>query len=492
MEWGSHVTRLGETTLKEKTVSFGINDADRLRHLCVLGRSGSGKAALMVQVALQDIERGIGTVFLDASGAGARLLIERLPAKFEEKVIYLDPANAEYPYSWNPLDDIKALPEAGRRKQLILLLVSLYHVAENPLVAHAADVMLARAGTTLITFHLLITDEKAREVFFKKDAKGKKAFEELLKAHPDVAKTLEEEGRYVGRDTLVKNLLGQAESRFSVTRAAEEGKVVIVDFSSIRMFPTRMNPIVRTFVAATAMQAAHGIRPVSLHLIDCLRYLDEPVIEHAFSAEALAVSLSDAVQQEADQERRSLAISRCGSIASFSTSTSDKAVIERTFYPYADAETLARLEKDEMIVAMAIDAVRARPFYAKALPLPPRGSISYQDLLVAARERYTTPRASVDRLFQAQKGGDKGDTPPGRRRGPGGFQDAFRSIMESRAKGMPFDTKKKQETGNKKQEKGHEGKDRGQETGDKKQEKKKQEVPEDVLKKLLYVQPIAS
>lgn len=75
MDWGSRITYIGSTALKEKTVAFGIKDADRLRHLSVLGASGTGRAELLVKMALQDIERGAGVMLIDASGTAASLLV---------------------------------------------------------------------------------------------------------------------------------------------------------------------------------------------------------------------------------------------------------------------------------------------------------------------------------------------------------------------------------------------------------------------------------
>jgi len=514
MDWGKMVTYLGSTTLKERTVNFGIKDNDRLRHVCVLGKFGSGRAELVVQMALQDIERGVGTVLLDASGKAAPLLIERIDPALEEQIIYLDPAQAEYPYSWNPLDDIRALPKSVQVEYLVELLLSLYHIERSGFVEYAAHLLIEKPDTSLITFHMLVTDEPSREKFFDKDEKAKEAFEQELKSDTAVKGVLEEGGRYVAKDTLVRNLLGQHESKFTLSDVVK-GKILIIDFSHIRIFPTRMTPLVRVFADVMRMLGAHADTPSALYLQDTLRYLAEPEIERLFSSKKVAVTVADTIQQETDRPLREFAISRCGSIASFSTHSSDKDIVERAFYPYADSDELVRLGTGEMIVALTIDDVRARPFFAKALPLPDRKHISYQDLLVNARKKYTTARGEIDARFKRLKGDGKDNAPPERRRTPGGFQDAFRSIMANRAQQLPG---KGAETKN-----GAEGDEKspasGKGTSNEKNEKKKgndddgngtpqgrggnaaaprseppvqNEVPEDVLKNLLYVHPIAT
>lgn len=509
MDWGSGITYLGATTLKERQVNFGIKDNDRLRHACILGKSGSGRAELVVQMALQDIERGIGTVLLDAGGRAAPLLIERLDPVFEEKIIYLDPSVAEYPYSWNPLDDIKILPKAVQAGYLVEFLVSLYHIERSGFVEHVARVLLEKSDTSLITFHTLVTDETFREKFFEGDEKGKEAFERELENDAAVKTVLEEEGRYVAKDTLVRNLLGQHASKFTLSQLSE-GKILIIDFSHIHIFPTRMTPLVRTIVDVIRMMGAHTAAPLSLYLQDTLRYLAEPEVERLFSSKRVAVTIADSIQQEADRSLREFAISRCGSIASFATHPSDKDIIERAFYPYADSDELVRLGKGEMIVALTIDDVRARPFFAKALPLPGRKHISYQDMLVAARKKYTSPRGEIDARFKRSKGDGKNNAPSDRRRS-GGFQDAFRSIMANRAQQMPGNgaDKKNDTEKDAKTPAGGKGKDEDKKKHDdgddadtpphgasgatsEPQQSVQNEVPEDVLKKLLYVRPVVT
>lgn len=491
MDWGSAITYLGSTTLKERTVQFGIKDADRLKHLCVLGRSDSGRGNLLVQMALQDIERGIGTIILDASGKIAPLLIERIDPSFSNRIVHLDPSSAEYPYAWNPLDDIRALPKEIQQQYLIALLLSIYQLERSSFVEYIAELLLTRSDATLVTIHTLVTDEKAREVFFENNEKEKKEFETHLSEDQEVLKILEESGRYIAKDTLVRNLLGQPTSKFQLQKLTE-GAIVVVDFSHIKIFPTRMTPLVRSFTDVARMVGEHLGSPVSLYLHDCLRYLGEDEIDRVFSSKQVAVTVADTVLQESDRERREFAISRCGSIASFTTHPADKAVIERAFYPYADAEELNRLGKGELIVALTIDAVRARPFFAKTTQLPEKKHTSYQDLVLEARNKYTVSRLEVDALFKKQRG----EKEPPRKRDGGGFQDAFRSIMENRAQKMPIDVGKggstakasdaKKEPPTRSTEKSAPEKTETEKIDDKKQP---DEIPEDTLKKLLYVRP---
>lgn len=441
MDWGGKVTTLGMTALNEKQVRFGIKDTDRTRHLAILGRTGSGRGDLVASMALQDIGRGLGALVLDANGNVAPLLLDRLATGAIERLIYLDPADAEYPYSWNPLDDIRALPETLQLKSLTDMLGSLYDLPAGPLVEEAARLMVGKTGTTLASLFLIVTDQGWRKEFFGSDTEAQKVFEDLIAAHPDTVKVLEEKGKYVVKDTLVRNLVGQRTSKFTLENLGA-GSIVVVDLSKIRMFPTRMAPLVRVFVDAARAACRHASYPVPLYLHDCLRYLDDRSIEHTLADSQVAVTIADTIVQEANKDRREKALSRCGSIISFTTHPSDRSLVERAFYPYASSEELMEMEKGEMIAALTIDAVRTKAFFAKAIPLPERVNVATQDIMVTSRQKYTTSRISVDESFRlVEKDGDG--------KGPkdGSFSDAFRNIFAKRAGGTaavmpPQETKK--------------------------------------------------
>lgn len=433
MDWGSGITYLGETTLKEKTVRFGIKDNDRTKHFSILGRSGSGRGDMLVSMALQDIERGVGVLLLDATGTSATKLLERIDQKDQERLVFLDPSDAEYPYSWNIFDDIKALPTESQADALADLLASLYEIDRSECVEYAAGLFLKKPDASLSDFHSLVTDEKFQEKFFEQDEDGKRACGERIENEPSLREALEERGKYIAKDTLVRNLVGQRESKFTLSHLAK-GHIVIVDFSHIKMYPTRMTPLMRTFIHAAMLHDKEGGTPVSLYVHDAIRYLTEAEIESVFSPKGnLAVTVADTIIQEADAEKRRHALVRSASVASFAAHPSDSALLEQAFGPFADPEDLTKLELQEFIITLSIDGVRARPFFAKSLPLPSKKNISYQDMVVAARQKYTTVRSRVDASFKERRlEEDEEDnaTPPA---GPRGFQDASRSIFAKQA-----------------------------------------------------------
>ncbi len=425
MDWGDRVTYFAETAFQNAVTPFGLKDGDRLEHLFVLGKPGSGRASLLTNIALQDIERGMTVVILDASGTLSSLVLERLSLDAQEKVVYLDPSDGEHPFSWNPVGEFRALgPEA--LPALTEALASVYHVHPGRLAALAAEAILRHPGSTFLLLYDLVTDPRAREEAF--EAPGRKQFEDALALERDAASFIAEHGRYLTKDPLVRNLLGQPSSKFSL----KEGAVIVVDVSRIRMFPTRIGPLTRIFAHAAHARGIAGDR-VSLLLYECVRHISEADLEYLFPGRKVACVIAASPQTEEDRSVREKALRLSGSVVSFAPHPLDTSLIESAFYPYISPEEISGFKEDELAVALTIDSVRARPFFARALPKPKRTGISHQDIHVVSRERYTIPRLKADQIFM------RPSPEPGKENGnakePGSFSDAFRSIFAKRADG---------------------------------------------------------
>jgi DNA helicase HerA-like ATPase len=92
---------------------FGLSRIDRRQHAYVLGRTGVGKSTLLVNMAIQDIERGEGVVFIDPHGDNARMLLDLIPPARIAETVFFDPADEAYPIGLNVL-------RSSREKHLVV------------------------------------------------------------------------------------------------------------------------------------------------------------------------------------------------------------------------------------------------------------------------------------------------------------------------------------------------------------------------------------
>ena len=86
---------LGENQHRGVRQQVALTDEQRTRHMYIVGVSGTGKTTLLLNLILQDIERGAGLCVLDPHGdLTERQILPRIPAHRVDDVIYVDPADA--------------------------------------------------------------------------------------------------------------------------------------------------------------------------------------------------------------------------------------------------------------------------------------------------------------------------------------------------------------------------------------------------------------
>ena len=72
----NEITRLAQVDFRNDHRVFGIKTEDRLSHIYIIGKTGTGKSTLLETMALQDLEQGRGLALVDPHGD----LVERITA----------------------------------------------------------------------------------------------------------------------------------------------------------------------------------------------------------------------------------------------------------------------------------------------------------------------------------------------------------------------------------------------------------------------------
>ena len=99
----STVTFLGRIDYRTDRRVFGIRDDDRLQHIGIFGKTGTGKSTLMRTMLAQDIRRGHGVALIDPHADLVQAVSRSVPKHRETDVIYLNLTDPNQPYSYNPL-----------------------------------------------------------------------------------------------------------------------------------------------------------------------------------------------------------------------------------------------------------------------------------------------------------------------------------------------------------------------------------------------------
>src|SRR5438132_4956806 len=92
---------LGKDVTSTTGAAVTLTQQERRRGLYVIGKTGTGKTTLLINLILQDIAAGFGLCLLDPHGDAINDILMRLPDQREQDVILLDVLETEHPFGLN-------------------------------------------------------------------------------------------------------------------------------------------------------------------------------------------------------------------------------------------------------------------------------------------------------------------------------------------------------------------------------------------------------
>lgn len=80
-----------------------LDDEELLRHLYIIGSTGTGKSSLLHFMMTQELYAGNGFFFGDPHGDEAKAISDMVPTSRTNDVLYLDPTDPDHAFAFNPL-----------------------------------------------------------------------------------------------------------------------------------------------------------------------------------------------------------------------------------------------------------------------------------------------------------------------------------------------------------------------------------------------------
>jgi DNA helicase HerA-like ATPase len=101
------ITYFAVTNYRDIRKRFGIKEKNRRGHMYIIGKTGTGKSTLIENMVISDIEAGKGLALIDPHGDLAEDILNFIPKRRIEDVIYFNPQDLEYPIAFNPLEKVQ-------------------------------------------------------------------------------------------------------------------------------------------------------------------------------------------------------------------------------------------------------------------------------------------------------------------------------------------------------------------------------------------------
>jgi hypothetical protein len=228
-----------------------LTSRERMRHIVVLGKTGSGKSYLLRYMSEQDIEKGRGFIYFDLHGDATPFLLRRINARerrerrhLSDRVILIDPADEVMSVAINPLEQesqdfvrIAEVAEILKRHWGLdhfgartdeLLRNSLFVLSANELTLVELTPLLADAGFRSACLEK-VGNTEVRQYFNLRYDLASEAMQATMR-EPILNKT-----SAFTADPKFRHIVGQAHSSFSLREAMDEGYWVIVNLAKGRL-----------------------------------------------------------------------------------------------------------------------------------------------------------------------------------------------------------------------------------------------------------------
>lgn len=162
----SDISYFAETNARNRRVPFGIRQSDRLSHIYAIGKTGVGKTTLLETLISQDIYAGRGCALIDPHGDFVERLVENIPEHRLDDVIYLNVADTEQPYGYNPLMrvsfELRPLVASGLMDVLKKMWDDAWGVRMEHILRNAILALLDQPSAILPDILLMIADKSFR------------------------------------------------------------------------------------------------------------------------------------------------------------------------------------------------------------------------------------------------------------------------------------------------------------------------------------------
>lgn len=427
---------LGKSEYRGHQYEIKMKQADRRRHMYVIGKSGSGKSVYQASLIKQDIEAGHGVCVIDPHGDLVDECLEYVPKERADDVIYFDPADIERPIGLNMLEFDPRFPHLRTFviNEMLKIFDKLYDLKStggpmfetymrNSILLLMED---PESGMTLMDIPRVLADEDYRNMklskcksievkdFWTKEALKAGGESSLANMVPYITSKL---ASFVYNDYM-KFIIGQQKSAFDVYEAMNNRKILLLKLSKGKIGDLNAYLLGMIMVGKilNAALARGDLAPKDRH--DFYLYIDE---FQNFLTDSISVILSEARKYGLnliiahqyigqllgagnDTKIRDSIFGNVGTMVSFRVGVEDAEFLAKEFAPVFSDYDLVNVEAFTCNIKMLIDNTASRPFNMKpVMPKRPESKELSTMMRELSRYKYGRKRELIEAEFAEKR-----------------------------------------------------------------------------------------
>jgi hypothetical protein len=413
---------LGENDYHGHTTQIGLTEAERQRHVYIIGGTGNGKTAMLEYGMVQDMRSSKGVALIDPHGDSARKLLRYVPTERIKDVIYFNPRDYEYAIGFNPLELKEGLRgsalahEKDMTTEAIVSVLGKVFDAENAgayrierILRNAIQTAFTIESATLFTVLKLLaeatyrkqivstlTDERLRRFWLEEF--GKAGDMQRIKLALGPITRLE---RFEASES-VRRVLGQPRSTINFDDILNNGKILVCNFSKGSLgedTSTLFGAIVLAELQLAAWRREklpqEDRRPFHVYVDEFQNFASESFVGFFSEARKYALFVTMAqqsVSQLKDQSMVNTILDNAGTVVAFrSKSAATEQLLLHQFSPYIRQGDILNLPSYAFYAKIAA-TTPMEPLSGRTIVLPKHEASedTARKVVETSRERYAT------------------------------------------------------------------------------------------------------
>jgi len=415
---------LGTNSFRGTETKVHFSQADRARHLYVIGQTGTGKTSFMKTLIEQDIKNGEGVCFIDPHGNDILDILASVPPERYDDVIYFDPANLSRPFGLNMLEYDPARPEQKTFivNELLAIFRRLYgDVPESMGPAFEqyfrnATMLVMEdpaSGSTMMDIARVLSDAMFRNMklarsnnpvvnqFWTKiatQAGGEASLENIV---PYITNKFDD---FTAND-FIRPIVGQQNSSFKFRDIMDQRKILLVNLSKGRLGERNANLLGLVLVGKIFMAALSRADNPGAEFPPFYLYIDEfqnittdsiPGILSEARKYKLSLTIAHQFLKQVDEKIKDAVFGNVGSMAVFRVGEEDAEYFAKQFAPVFSALDFVNIENYNAYLKMLSRGVPQKPFNIRTLAPSVGNKSQIDDLRQLSALTYGRDRETVE------------------------------------------------------------------------------------------------
>ncbi|OGM23745.1 hypothetical protein A2865_02850 [Candidatus Woesebacteria bacterium RIFCSPHIGHO2_01_FULL_39_17] len=379
-------TFLGTSTYRGIKRSVYISDKDRMQHMYVVGKTGTGKSEFLKDLVMQDIKKGDGVCFIDPHGDAVEELLLLIPPERAEDVIYFNPSDTERPMGLNLLEARTEDEKHFAATAVINMMYKLFDPYKTGIVGprfehavrNAMLTAMSEDGSTFVEVMRILTDSRFVQELLPKvtDPIVRRYWTDQIAQTADFHKSevldyiTSKFGRFV-TNKMIRNIIGQSQSSFSFRDVMDRGKILFINLSKGTIGEENSSFLGLVLVPRILMAAMSRTdipkeerRPFYLYVDEFQNFAtpDFAVILSEARKYSLALCVANQFIGQVEEEVKNAVFGNVGTIISYRIGVTDANYLQHEFTPVFAEDDLLNVEKYHVFIKTIVKNEPVPPF----------------------------------------------------------------------------------------------------------------------------------